>query len=40
MDMVVFTVELLVSNTPNEQLTGVQILCIFSANQDYSADTL
>ncbi|CAN8324459.1 unnamed protein product [Cochlearia groenlandica] len=40
MDMVVFAMELLVSNLPEEQLIGVEILCRFSSNENYSVDTL
>ncbi|EOA18020.1 hypothetical protein CARUB_v10006460mg [Capsella rubella] len=40
MDMVIFAMELMVTNSPDEQLTGVQILCTFSTHQDYSVDTL
>ncbi|XP_010445447.1 PREDICTED: uncharacterized protein LOC104728117 [Camelina sativa] len=40
MDMVIFAMELLLTNSPDEQLTGVQILCRFSTHIDYSVDTL
>ncbi|CAA7028049.1 unnamed protein product [Microthlaspi erraticum] len=40
MDMVIFAMELLVSNSPDEHLIGAEILCRFSTNKDYSIDTL
>ncbi|CAH8382716.1 unnamed protein product [Eruca vesicaria subsp. sativa] len=40
MDMIVFAMELLLSNSPDEQLTGSDILYRFSMNKDYSDDTL
>ncbi|KAL1200029.1 hypothetical protein V5N11_030257 [Cardamine amara subsp. amara] len=40
MDMVIFAMELLVSNSPDEQLIGTEILCRFSSHDDYSVDTL
>ncbi|ESQ56199.1 hypothetical protein EUTSA_v10027455mg [Eutrema salsugineum] len=40
MDMVIFAMELLLSNSPDEQLTGAEILCRFSSNENYSVDTL
>ncbi|XP_018442418.2 uncharacterized protein LOC108814361 [Raphanus sativus] len=40
MDMVVFAMDLLVSNSPDEQLIGAEILYRFSTNEDYSVDTL
>ncbi|KAJ0234391.1 hypothetical protein HA466_0274250 [Hirschfeldia incana] len=40
MDMVVFAMELLVSNSTDEQLTGAEILYRFSTNENYSVDTL
>ncbi|KAL1200030.1 hypothetical protein V5N11_030258 [Cardamine amara subsp. amara] len=40
MDMVIFAMELLVSNSPEEQLIGTRILCTFSTHNDYSVDTL
>ncbi|EFH46583.1 hypothetical protein ARALYDRAFT_915454 [Arabidopsis lyrata subsp. lyrata] len=38
--MAIFAMEILVSNSPDEQLTGANILSRFSTNQDYSVDTL
>ncbi|XP_010532692.1 PREDICTED: uncharacterized protein LOC104808657 [Tarenaya hassleriana] len=40
MDMVSFAMELLESNSPDEQLIGAEILCRFSKNEDYASDTL
>ncbi|CAH2079207.1 unnamed protein product [Thlaspi arvense] len=40
MDMVDFTMELLLSNSPDEQLIGAEILCRFSSHENYSVDTL
>ncbi|CAN6933593.1 unnamed protein product [Brassica oleracea] len=40
MDMVVFAMELLVSNSPDEQLIGAEILYRLSTSEDYSVDTL
>ncbi|KAI4304104.1 hypothetical protein MLD38_039660 [Melastoma candidum] len=40
MDMVTFGMELLRSNSPDEQLIGSRILCSFTKNESYSADTL
>lgn len=40
MDMVAFAMELLASNSPDEQLIGVRILRQFAGNERYSDDTL
>ncbi|CAH8276731.1 unnamed protein product [Arabidopsis lyrata] len=40
MDMVIFAMELLVTNSLDEQLIGAEILSIFSTHDDYSVDTL
>ncbi|KAI6693184.1 hypothetical protein NL676_020894 [Syzygium grande] len=40
MDMVTFAMELLCSNSPDEQLVGARILCRFSTTERFSDDTL
>lgn len=40
MDMVSFAMELLPSDSPDEQLIGVRILCQFAKSQQFSDDTL
>ncbi|XP_030536183.2 uncharacterized protein LOC115744913 [Rhodamnia argentea] len=40
MDMITFSTELLDSNSPDEQLIGVRILCQFATNSRFSDDTL
>lgn len=40
MDMVIFAMELLVTNSLDEQFIGAEILSIFSTHKDYSVDTL
>ncbi|KAJ7954976.1 ARM repeat superfamily protein [Quillaja saponaria] len=40
MDMISFALDLLLSNSPDEQLIGVKILCQFATNERFSDDTL
>ncbi|KAJ9154390.1 hypothetical protein P3X46_027732 [Hevea brasiliensis] len=40
MDLVAFAMDLLASNSPDEQLIGVQILCQFAMSERFSDDTL